>query len=58
MVKGREHLIMYRDGKFCEPFRDILSAAGVKAVRLPVGSNYSGGLQLATNAGLAEPDDG
>jgi transposase InsO family protein len=32
---GKRYVLMDRDTKFCEGFRDILSAVGVKAVRLP-----------------------
>ena len=34
-LKGKTHLLMDRDGKFTEAFRDILKTAGVEPVRLP-----------------------
>jgi Integrase core domain len=32
---GSRYVLMDRDGKFCDPFRNILEQAGVKCVRLP-----------------------
>jgi len=32
---GKRYLLMDRDAKFCQAFRDILHAEGVKSVRLP-----------------------
>jgi putative transposase len=34
-LKGKSYLIMDRDAKFCESFREILRSEGVKSVRLP-----------------------
>ena len=35
-LKGKQHLIMDRDTKFCESFRSFLSNEGVEPVRLPL----------------------
>ena len=35
ILKGKHHLIMDRDTKFCESFRSLLSNEGVNPVRLP-----------------------
>jgi transposase InsO family protein len=34
-LRGKRYLLMDRDGKFSEMFRETLQAAGVKPVRLP-----------------------
>ena len=34
-LNGKRYLLMDRDGKFCESFRDIVENAGTKPVRLP-----------------------
>ena len=34
-LRGKCYLLMDRDTKFCESFRDIVETAGVKPVRLP-----------------------
>ena len=34
-LRGARYLLMDRDGKFCESFREILHHAGVQPVRLP-----------------------
>ena len=34
-LNGKQYLLMDRDAKFCEAFRDIVDNAGVKPVRLP-----------------------
>jgi len=37
-LTGKRYVIMDRDGKFCESFRDILHGAGVESLRLPARS--------------------
>ena len=34
-LKGKQYLLMDRDGKFCESFRNLVEDAGVKPLRLP-----------------------
>ena len=40
-LRNTQYLLMDRDTKFCEGFREILEQAGVDGVRLPVGSRNS-----------------
>ena len=37
-LNGKRYLIMDRDTKFCQMFRDILNAEGIESVRLPARS--------------------
>jgi putative transposase len=37
-LRDRSHVLMDRDGKFCEAFRSILEQSGVDPVRLPAHS--------------------
>ncbi len=34
-LNGKRYLIMDRDTKFCQVFRDILNAEGIQSVQLP-----------------------
>src|SRR5258708_6114239 len=34
-LRGKRHLLMDRDGKYCDMFRAVLRHAGVKPLRLP-----------------------